>query len=286
MHINTKLLSEDTVCFLMSGEVPDWLEQPGFINRSKDMLLSDIKSTTSWTFDEDIIVSNRTSFESLLKQTFDAAIYEAIMVNENPATNTLIVTVRKYLKAALTKLAIDTGSEDKMAPGIANKELSQTLMSRSIEATEFFGMLTVYGYRKTVEKYAKFEKARVDDVVKKMIADGEIKGGILGVETDLMFDPDMDLDLEPADDITVDDDLSNSQLDDVLEPEDSDVRKVVEKEDERVQKILTQKAEASKREYERKKKQRERLKAQAKAQCDVDSLNDDERKAYIENLII
>lgn len=242
MNIDTLELAKTTVDHLIGRRV-NLLNQPDFLIRNFELLLSDIESNYTWSFQDqnrtfDLrkhVLENSHFITHGLKQCYDCTIYTLLRISQEPKGNALVVTFRSFLYAFLTKVHEHRLCKLPLSQDVYNIELMERMDSIAHTANEFISAVMQYGPKKAIDLYNSFEKVNVNKTFNEMLDDGTIKGGILGMDDD---------DFE-NDSIWVDEDLTNREVDDRIESRDKDIASRIEKDDVEINKVLHHRATAA-----------------------------------------
>lgn len=272
MKLNIDDLSQDIAQFVLEDKEPNWNMQPNYLREIKLELLNDIASTITWCTTDAHgrslmsvrarVMSPDTLFR-LIKVIMEATLGTLLSISERPSGNTVVVTARRFTQGKMTELLKAAKLEHEVSRDCINNELATQLQLLHGEAKELLENIDRIGYDEAIklnnEHKGLLVNARVDD----LFSNGEVKGGVLGVDYELGdFEPEMDID----DTIPMGDPecLTNSESDAVFAPKDHAVRLEVDKLDASNQDVLDIKAKVKRQAIVDRNRQHDDMSSKAK----------------------
>lgn len=270
-NIDLDALSKSVVGYILSDDEDkkvDWFTQPRFLSSIANELARDIELTLTWAVDTDkldvikLLRENKATFENEMKITLAVALAEVFEISTSPEPNLTITTVRRYIGGLVTRLSSIYSFCAYLDEKVINKELAGLIRTKHEDANVLIDMINSLGVDEALARSNAFKKKTVNSRVDMLRQRGDIKGGVLGVDYEPEFDPEMDIEFSDVNDDDID--ITNRQLDDILDPRDKDIAAMVAEEEAEVQKVLEFQAQGKRTEMQLEKQKKEALNAHRK----------------------
>lgn len=237
MRLDMHSLIENAFEAFQYSKTPNWNRQPFDLALAAYPMIEELRYCLDWVSYGDhgvlsdigsVIKTDPAFTKQLISDVLTVTVAECIMVDQHPSPKTYINVMRQYIKIVLTKHFKGSPQLDEST---INEEGVKYLDEKLSVANEFFEVLDKHDYETAVLSFTDFIRKSNKEKMNAIMEEGAVTGKLmLEVDDDISIDDMDDHELNFFEDNTVEDIVSQRELDDTISPRDPDVNRVVEEE--------------------------------------------------------